>query len=79
MTLHVHAHLVGEPLGLNYWEPLELQPSENLPPQVEIGLVKRVRSPRNPMTRESFPIEERQPDLARIERLERFDFEPPAG
>jgi hypothetical protein len=76
MTPQVGLHLVSEAFGLYYRESLKAQASKNVSSRVEIGLRHRVLSPRNAMSRPTFLIEERQPDLMRVEGLESFDLEP---
>lgn len=76
MTPQIGLHLVSEPLRLDYGEPLKAQASKNVSSSIEIGLCHRILPPRNAMSRPTFLIEKREPDLTRIERLEGFDFEP---
>jgi hypothetical protein len=78
MLLQIHRHLGGKALSLNIREALKTEREEKLPVEAEVRLAESVVPPRLPKARPTFLIEEREPDLVRVERVERLDFEKSA-
>ena len=78
MRLQIHRHLGGKALSLNVREAFKTEREEKLTVEAEVGLAESVVAPRLPMARPTFLVEEREPDLVRVERIERLDFEKAA-
>ena len=78
MLLQIHRHLGGNALSFNIRETFNAERKEKLTREDEVRLAERVVAPRLPKARPTFLIEKREPDLVRVERVERFDFEKPA-
>ena len=78
MLLEIQCHLGGKALSLNIREAFETERKEKLSVDDEIRLFESIVSPGLPQARPAFVIEKREPDLVRVERIERLDFEKPA-
>jgi hypothetical protein len=78
MFLQIHCHLGGKALSLNIRETFKTEREEKLPAEVKVRLAEGIVGPGLPKTRPTFLIEKREPDLLRVERIERLDFEKPA-
>jgi hypothetical protein len=78
MLLQIHRHLGGKALSLNIRETFKTEREEKLTAEDEVRLGESVVAPRLPKARPTFLVEERKPDLVRVKRIERLDFEKPA-
>ena len=78
MLLQIHRHLGGKALSLNIRETLKTEREEKLTAEDEVRLAECVVAPRLPKARPPVLIEKREPDLERVERIERLDFEKTA-
>jgi hypothetical protein len=78
VLLQIHRHLGGKALSLNLREAFETEREEELTVEAEVRLAESVVAPRLPKARPTFLIEKREPDLVRVERIQRLDFEKPA-
>jgi hypothetical protein len=59
-------------------EALEAERQEDLSIEAEVRLAEGIVSPGLPKARPTLLIEKREPDLLRVERVERLDLEKPA-
>jgi hypothetical protein len=78
MLLQIRRHLRCKALSLKVWEAFETERQEELSIEAEVRLAEGIVSPGLPNARPTFLIEKREPDLVRVERVERLDFEKPA-
>jgi hypothetical protein len=78
MLLQIHRHLGGKTLGLNIRETFKTEREEKLTVKTKVGLAESVVAPRFPEARPTLLVEKGEPDLVRVERIERLDFEEPA-
>jgi hypothetical protein len=78
MLLQIHRHLGGKALSFNIRETLKTEREEKLTAEDEVRLAESVVAPRLPKARPPVLIEKREPDLVRVERIERLDFEKTA-
>lgn len=72
--LQIQRHLRCEALGLNIRKAFETEREEKLTNKHEVRLIESVVGPRLPKPGPAFLVEEREPDLVRVERIERLDF-----
>jgi hypothetical protein len=78
MLLQIYCHLGGKALSLNIREAFKTEREEKLTVEAEVRLAERVVAPGLPKARPTFLVEEREPDLVRVERIERLNFKKPA-
>ena len=78
MLLQIHCHLGGKAVSFNIRETFKAERKEKLTGEDEIRLAEGVVAPRLPKARPTVLIEKREPDLVRVEHMERLDFEKTA-
>jgi hypothetical protein len=78
MLLQIYRHLGDKGLSFNIRETFKAERKEKLTGEDEVRLAESVVAPRLPKARPTFLIEKCEPDLVRVERVERLDFEKPA-
>jgi len=78
MLLQIHRHLGGQALSFNIRKAFKTEREEKLAGEDEVRLAESIVAPRLPKARPTLLIEKRKPDLLRVERIERLDFEKSA-
>jgi hypothetical protein len=78
MLLKIHRHLGGKALSFNIREAFKTEREQKLTGEGEVRLAESVVAPRLLQARPTVLIEKREPDLVRVERIERLDLEKTA-